>query len=132
MLPYEVFEATMLICFSISWYWSIARMLRVRAAVGKSPVFVVLICVGYVFGLASKLALAGETGELSWVFWLYAWNLVVTLVDLALVLHFSRGARAAPACARACDPLREWPPPRSLPARGRGFSRNFRRFHAGL
>ncbi len=97
MLPYEVFEATMLICFSISWYWSIARMLRVRAAVGKSPVFVVLICVGYVFGLASKLALAGETGELSWVFWLYAWNLVVTLVDLALVLHFSRGARAAPA-----------------------------------
>jgi len=92
VLQHEVFEATMLLFFSISWYWSIARMLRIRAAVGKSPFFVLLICAGYVFGIASKLALWQASGEFSPLIWLYAWNLAVTAVDLALVLHFSRNA----------------------------------------
>ncbi|MGF1501220.1 MAG: hypothetical protein ACFBSD_05340 [Paracoccaceae bacterium] len=90
MTYFEYAEGAMLICFSISWYWSIAQMLRVRAAVGKSPVFVVLICTGYVFGIVSKILAAQATGELSPVVWLYAWNLIVTLVDLALVLYFRR------------------------------------------
>ena len=90
MTPAESFEAAMLLCFSISWYWSIAKMLRVRAAVGKSPVFVIMICGGYVFGIASKLVAWWSGGPLSPVVWLYVWNLMVTAVDLALVLHFSR------------------------------------------
>lgn len=93
----ELFEAAMLLCFSISWYWSIAKMLRVRAAVGKSAGFVAMICVGYVFGIASKLMIWWSGGPLSPVIWLYCWNLLVTAFDLALVLHFSRrlSARAA-------------------------------------
>ena len=89
MTPAESFEAAMLLCFSISWYWSIARMLRVRAAVGKSAVFVLMICVGYVFGIASKLMAWWSGGGLSPVVWLYGWNLLVTIFDLALVVHFS-------------------------------------------
>ncbi len=88
MTHYEIAEATMLICFSISWYWSIARMLQVRAAVGKSPVFVVLICTGYIFGIAGKLWAWEATGVLSDLTYLYAWNLAVTMLDLVLVLHF--------------------------------------------
>ena len=90
MTQAEVLEGAMLICFSASWYWSIARMLQVRSAVGKSAFFVVLICTGYVFGLGAKIVAWNVTGELSAVVWLYGWNLMVTLFDLALVLHFTR------------------------------------------
>lgn len=94
ILNFEIFEALMLICFSISWYWSIYRMIRERAVVGKSAMFVVLICTGYVFGIVSKLAAWHQSGDLSPLIWLYSWNLVVTLTDLALVLHFRRAVAA--------------------------------------
>lgn len=90
MNTYEAFEALMLICFSVSWYWSIYRMLRERAIVGKSAMFVALICMGYVFGVISKVAAWQDTGQLSPLIWLYTWNLVVTVTDLVLVLHFRR------------------------------------------
>lgn len=93
MQQQEVFEALMLLCFSCSWYFSIARMLCVRRASGKSAQFVVLICTGYVFGIAAKYFDWQATGALSPVVWLYAWNLLVTGFDLALVLHFSRRER---------------------------------------
>jgi hypothetical protein len=86
-------EALMLVCFSISWYWSIAKMLRTRVAAGKSAFFVVLICTGYVFGVASKLIAWQGGGPLSPLVWLYAWNLCVTLADLALVIRFSQPTR---------------------------------------
>ena len=92
MSLFEVFEALMLVCFSISWYWSIYRMIRERAVIGKSAMFVLLICTGYVFGIVSKLAAWHATGELSPLVWLYAWNLMVTTTDLAMVLHFRRAA----------------------------------------
>ncbi len=88
MLLYEVLEVGMLIGFSIGWYWSIARMLRVRVAIGKSPVFVLFVCTGYMLGIGMKVALWHETGELSFLVWVYCWNLAVTSFDLALVLHF--------------------------------------------
>ena len=90
-------ETVMLLLFSVGWYWSIARMLRVRAAVGKSPAFVLCVCTGYACGIASKAALWAETGALSPLVWLYGWNFLVTSFDLMLVLYFSRrpgGARA--------------------------------------
>ncbi len=90
----ELFEAGMLICFSVSWYWSIAKMLRVRAAVGKSASFVAMICVGYLFGITAKLMIWWSGGALSPVLWLYCWNLVVTAFDLALVVYFSQGVKA--------------------------------------
>ena len=86
-------EAFMLICFSAGWYWSIARMIRVRAAVGKSACFVVLVCAGYLSGILAKAMLWWETGDLSPLILLYAWNLCVTAFDLALVLYFTRAAR---------------------------------------
>lgn len=86
----EIFEALMLICFSISWYWSIAKMLMLRIAVGKSVAFVALICAGYVAGIVSKLAEYDLTGELSPLIWLYIWNGIVVAVDLVLVVYFSR------------------------------------------
>ena len=51
----EVLEGLMLVSFSLSWYLSIAKMLQAKVAAGKSLHFVLVICLGYSFGIASKL-----------------------------------------------------------------------------
>lgn len=85
-------EAAMLGAFSISWYCSIWKMLRTRQATGKSLGFVLLICFGYLCGIASKLVLYRETGTWSGLVLLYAWNLLVTAFDAWLVFNLSRAA----------------------------------------
>jgi hypothetical protein len=85
-------EAAMLGAFSISWYCSIWKMLRTRQASGKSLGFVLLICFGYVCGIASKLALYRDTGVWSELILLYVWNLLVTGFDAWLVVQFTREA----------------------------------------
>ena len=90
MIQPEILEGSMLIAFSVSWYWSIGKMLKVKQAAGKSLFFVVLICCGYSLGIGSKLVLWIQTSDLSPLLWLYVWNLGVTLFDLFLVVHYSR------------------------------------------
>jgi hypothetical protein len=85
-----ILEAAMLGAFSISWYCSIWKMLRTRQAAGKSLGFVLLICFGYLFGIASKIALYGDTGVWSELILLYIWNLLVTGFDAYLVVRFTR------------------------------------------
>jgi hypothetical protein len=50
----SVFETVMLICFGVSWPVSIAKTLRTKVVVGKSPLFMVIVCVGYACGIAHK------------------------------------------------------------------------------
>lgn len=85
-------EAAMLAAFSVSWYCSIWKMLRTGRASGKSLGFVLLIVGGYICGILSKLALYVETGELSALIALYAWNLLVTAFDAFLVWHYQRNS----------------------------------------
>lgn len=92
---YEYLEGGMLFLFSISWYLSIYHMLRVRRASGKSGMFVTLICIGYLLGITAKLVAWEQTGHLSPVIWIYAWNFVVTVLDLLLVIYFTRRERIA-------------------------------------
>lgn len=93
MMPYEVLEIGMLVCFSIGWLWSVGRMLAIRRAIGKSPGSILFICSGYLCGIGAKTAMWHETGELSPLVWVYCWNLALVLFDLALVLHFTRKER---------------------------------------
>jgi len=86
----EYLEALMLTAFSVSWYCSIWKMLRTGQASGKSLGFVLLICLGYVAGIASKLVIWSQTGIMPNLIYLYTWNLVVTGIDAWLVLTLSR------------------------------------------
>ena len=86
----ELLESLMLVSFSTGWYWSIVKMLRTKTATGKSLIFVLMICLGYLLGVSSKLVCWQETGQLSPLIWVYAWNLFVTAFDAALVIRFSR------------------------------------------
>ena len=86
----EILETVMLIVFSVGWYCSIAKMIRTKKASGKSISFVGTICFGYLCGVLAKLAVFNETGELSLLVYVYAWNCCVTAFDGWLVIVLTR------------------------------------------
>lgn len=79
----SVFEAVMLICFGISWPVSIAKTLRTRMVTGKSPLFMAIVCLGYVSGIIHKVLFSFD-----WVIALYAMNMVLVAVDLSLYFRY--------------------------------------------
>ena len=79
----------MLICFGVSWPVAIYKTLRTRRTEGKSLLFLVLILVGYLAGIAAKFILAAQYGAWpGWVTWLYALNAVMVVVEIHLYLKF--------------------------------------------
>lgn len=77
------FEALMLLCFGLSWPISIAKALRTKKVVGKSPLFMAVICLGYVSGILHKVFYAFD-----WVIVLYVINLLMVATDLFLYYHY--------------------------------------------
>jgi hypothetical protein len=75
----------MLVCFGISWPISIAKTLRTRQVAGKSPAFMLIVILGYLSGVVHKLLYSRD-----WVIALYALNLVMVGIDMALYFRFSR------------------------------------------
>ena len=79
----SIFEATMLICFGMSWPISIAKSLRTKVVAGKSPLFMVLLCFGYLCGIVHKLLYS-----MDWVILLYTLNMVLVAIDLSLYFRY--------------------------------------------
>ncbi|MBN2002214.1 MAG: hypothetical protein JXA21_02555 [Anaerolineae bacterium] len=77
------FEALMLLCFGLSWPISIVKALRTKKVEGKSPVFMAVICLGYLSGILHKLLYA-----MDWVIALYILNLVMVATDLVLYFRY--------------------------------------------
>lgn len=91
----NIFEALMLICFGISWPISIAKSVRIKMVVGKSPLFMAILCVGYACGIIHKLFYSYD-----WIISLYILNLAMVATDLALYYHYlprSRGTQGSDA-----------------------------------
>lgn len=82
MLLAELLEATMLICFGLSWPMNAWKSYRARTAKGTSWQFLTLICLGYLCGIAAKIAL----GAMNWVFWIYVLNLA--FLGINWVIYF--------------------------------------------
>jgi hypothetical protein len=81
----NAFEAIMLICFGLSWPISIAKTLRARRVEGKTPLFMMAIIIGYASGIVHKVLHAFD-----WVTAIYALNLTMVAVDLALYYRYRR------------------------------------------
>lgn len=81
----SIFEVLMLICFGVSWPISIAKAIRTKVVAGKSPVFMVIIIIGYASGITHKLLFARD-----WVIFLYALNLVLVAIDMVLYFKYSK------------------------------------------
>ena len=80
MTNFSIWEVLFLLCFAISWPVSIAKSLRTKVVIDKSPLFMSLIVLGYIFGIIHKVLYSHDI-----VIWLYVFN---ALLDTDLVLYF--------------------------------------------
>jgi len=81
----------MLVCFGVSWPVSIIKTVRVRRVDGKSPMFLLLVLLGYVAGVIAKLLYASAHHEpVQLVTALYALNGLMVLVDMALYMKYRK------------------------------------------
>jgi len=100
----SIFEATMLICFGVSWPISIVKSVRTKVVSGKSPLFMGIVCFGYISGFIHKLLYS-----MDWIIALYTLNMVLVAIDLTLYFRYlplekqavatSTGEQVAPAGA---------------------------------
>ncbi|MCM1544719.1 MAG: PQ-loop domain-containing transporter [Ruminococcus sp.] len=82
MTAAEILEAAMLICFGFSWPMSVWKNIKAKSAKNMSLPFIMLICSGYVAGIAAKLI----THNLSYVLVVYFINLAI--VSANVVVYF--------------------------------------------
>ncbi len=83
----EILEVVMIICFGASWPFNVVRSYKARTAKGKSPVFLCLIILGYIAGIAAKFmneAYMAAIDEKWYVLFFYFLNLVMVSADLVL------------------------------------------------
>jgi len=80
-----IFEFLMLFCFGFSWTFSIAKSLKSKSAKGKSLGFMLLVELGYVFGIVHKLLYSRN-----WVIWAYVVLFFVVAIDIALYFRNAR------------------------------------------
>ena len=69
----------MLVCFGFAWPISIVKSLKTKSIEGKSQLFMYVVMLGYLFGMAHKIA-----NDLDFVVFLYGINFLMVFVDLML------------------------------------------------
>lgn len=82
--PFSIFEVLMLICFACSWPMSIIKALKTKYVLGKSPAFMIIIILGYVFGIIHKIINNPDI-----VTYLWALNMVLVSADLILYYYYA-------------------------------------------
>ncbi len=85
----SVFEIMMLVCFGVSWPLSIAKAVRTKVVAGKSPLFMTIVCFGYLSGIVHKVV-----HDLDPVVALYALNMLLVALDLTLYYRYLPRASA--------------------------------------
>ena len=80
----SVFEAIMLICFGVSWPFSIAKSIRTKRVEGKSRAFMAIVCIGYLSGILHKALYSFD-----WIILLYITNMILVATDLALYYRYA-------------------------------------------
>ena len=85
----EFLEFAMLFAFGFSWPFAIARAYRAKRVDGKSPMFMVIVLIGYLCGIAAHLV----EGSKLWLCWVYLLDMALVSTDLALYFRYSRRSR---------------------------------------
>ena len=82
----SMLEATMLICFGLSWPINTMKAYRARSAKNMSLPFILLIIFGYVAGISAKLLL----NQVNYVLAVYILNLAVVSTNLMVYFRNKR------------------------------------------
>lgn len=64
-----VFEILMVVCFGFSWPFNIIKSYKARTAKGTSLYFTLLIAIGYVGGILSKILAAAQAAQDGVAYW---------------------------------------------------------------
>lgn len=87
----SIFEAIMLVMFGAAWPVNISKSLRTKSSKGKSPVFLILIEIGYISGMINKFLYSRDI-----VLVLYMINFLMVLTDLVLYyVYLNREKKAS-------------------------------------
>lgn len=78
----EILEIGMLICFGFSWPLNALKSYKARTAKGKSVAFLLMIFLGYICGIVSKLTSPG--GYHWYVMFFYVLNICMVSLDIGL------------------------------------------------
>ena len=90
----EILEVAMIVCFGISWPINIHKLYRTKSTKGVSISFYLLIFVGYIFGLASKVVKAvGGTASPWYVWFFYSLNAVMVGTGILLYFHYLKAEK---------------------------------------
>ena len=76
----ELLEAAMLLCFGLSWPISLIKNIKAKSAKNMSLCFTMLIIVGYIAGITSKII----SHRINYVLIVYLFNLAVVSLNLAV------------------------------------------------
>lgn len=78
----NLLEATMLICFGLSWPMSLIKNIKAKTAKNMSLRFILLIIAGYIAGITAKLM----NHNINYVLAFYFFNLIV--VSANIIVYF--------------------------------------------
>lgn len=80
---FSIWEVLFLLCFAVSWPVSIAKSIRTKVVIGKSPLFMSFVILGYIFGIIHKALYSNDI-----VIYLYIFNAILVATDLALYFAY--------------------------------------------
>ena len=89
----EILEIVMILCFGASWPFNVYKSYRARTAKGKSLLFLILIEMGYIAGIASKFmnpTYMAAFGEKWYVLFFYFLNFAMVGTDVILYVRNKR------------------------------------------
>ena len=70
----------MLVCFGFSWPLNVIKAYKARTTKGTSLLFIILIIIGYIAGILSKII----SGQINYVLIAYILNLAIVSVNVAI------------------------------------------------
>ena len=86
----EILEIIMIVCFGASWPLNLIKSYKARSTKGKSIAFLLLIFVGYIAGISSKLAsetYMASIGDKWYVLFFYVLNFLMVGADIIMYIR---------------------------------------------
>ena len=84
----SIFEFAMLFTFGFSWPFAIAKTLKAKRVDGKSPLFMIIVLIGYVCGIVARLV--DDVPGNDWLCLVYLLNMALVSTDLTLYFYYAR------------------------------------------
>ena len=88
-----VLEIIMIACFGASWPFNVMKSYKARTTKGKSLLFLLLVIIGYIAGITSKI-ISFSLKSPEWIGWValsfYIINTLMVCVDLGIYFRNKR------------------------------------------